>query len=81
MNRNLIHQLQRLPIIFNEYCFSNQGLDLDLLTRVERSLHDAYRNMLYACYYRSASVFILAPRLDLVSSFNKNVALNVVIKV
>lgn len=31
MNRNLIHQLQRLPIIFNEYCFSNQGLDLDSL--------------------------------------------------
>lgn len=44
MNRNLIHQLLRLPIIFNEYCFSNQGLDL--LTPVERSKHDAYKNSL-----------------------------------
>ena len=51
MNRNLIHQLQRLPIIFNEYCFSNQGLDLDLLTLVEWEyfcMHDAYTNILSA---------------------------------
>ncbi len=55
MNRNLIHQLQRLPIIFNEYCFSNQRLDLDLLKLVEHFLHDEYRNTLSAEYCSNIS--------------------------
>lgn len=43
MNGNLIHHLQILPVIFNEHCFSKRGLDF--LTLVERSVHDAYKNI------------------------------------